>query len=77
MSISEKMTKLLSEKSAPKTEADSHSAALHKHAKALLDAIDDGDVEGVASALKGAFLVVDSEPHPEGSHVDHMDKAKS
>lgn len=77
MSIRAKIQKLLSEKAATQTEADSHAAALHKHAKALLDAVQKNDVEGVASALRGAFLVVDAEPHPEGSHVDHMDKAKS
>lgn len=70
MTVSKKMFALLGEKKAPKTEADSHSAALHRHAAALIKAVEVGDVEATAEALKGAFLVVDSEPHPEGSHLD-------
>ena len=54
----------------PKTEAESHNETLHKHAKALIAAVKEGNVEAVATALRGAFLVVDSEPHPEGDHMD-------
>ena len=69
MNIADQMTKLLSEKkAAPKTEADSKANELHKHAADLIAALKKDDVEAVAEALRGAFLVVDSEPHPEGAH---------
>lgn len=62
MGIETKMLGLLGEA------APSGSAGLHKHAAALIKAVKDGDVEATAAALRGAFLVVDGEPHPEGSH---------
>ena len=42
--------------------------SLHVAAEDMLTAIKSGDAKALASALKAAFQIVDSEPHEEGTH---------
>ena len=41
---------------------------LHACAEDLHAAVKSGDISGIASALKAAFQICDSEPHEEGPH---------
>jgi hypothetical protein len=42
---------------------------LHACAEDLHAAVKSGDIPGIASALKAAFQICDSEPHEEGDHI--------
>lgn len=42
-------------------------------AQDLMDAISAGDAGKVASALRAAFQIADSEPHEEGEHTNDFD----
>lgn len=50
----------------PDTEAEFD--AMESAAEDLMNAVHSKDVKAVASALKAAFLLADSEPHEEGPH---------
>lgn len=44
--------------------------ALEVAAEELINAVEKKDVQGVASALRNAFQLVELEPHLEGEHED-------
>ncbi len=39
-------------------------------AQELIDAVDAKDTAGVASALRNAFAILESQPHEEGEHIE-------
>ena len=43
---------------------------LHACAEDLKQALDEGDTKAIASALRAAFEILDSEPHEEGPHTE-------
>jgi hypothetical protein len=53
-----------------KDQEDQPEAGLRACAKDLMDAISSGDEGRVASALRAAFEICDSEPHEEGPHTN-------
>ena len=48
---------------------DAEYDSLHSAAEDLLSAINSKDIKAIASALRAAFELCDSEPHEEGPHV--------
>ena len=53
----------------PDSEEDSDYDSLESCAEDLTRAIASKDLKGVASALRAAFQILDSEPHEEGEHI--------
>lgn len=54
----------------PDEPKDSEDQGLMACAQDLIDAVHSKDAKRVASALKAAFEIADSEPHVEGEHVE-------
>ncbi len=54
----------------PDEPKDSEDQGLMACAQDLIDAVHAKDAKRVASALKAAFEIADSEPHVEGEHLD-------
>lgn len=50
-------------------EAETHDG-MHAAAEALLRAVTSKDAAAVATALRDAFEILDSEPHVEGPHLN-------
>ena len=53
---------------APKEESD--DAALESCAEDLMSALESGDKRAVASAIRSAFQVLESEPHEEPGEIE-------
>jgi hypothetical protein len=49
---------------------DTGSEGMHSAAQDLLSAIESKDTKAIASALKAAFDIADSQPHEEGAHTN-------
>lgn len=64
----------LGDTSAEDDQSDSGDEALNAAASDLLNSIHLKDLTGVASALRSAFQVLDSESHEEGPHFDEQDE---
>ena len=52
-----------------KPDDDSDYDMLHAAADDLKQALDEGNTEAIADALRAAFQICDSEPHDEGYHT--------
>jgi hypothetical protein len=62
------ITQQRSPDSSLETEEDDSGAGISAAAQDLIDAVHAKDSAGVASALKAAFDILDSEPHEENEH---------
>lgn len=51
-------------------EEGEHESGLMSAAEDLIKAVHSKDIKAVASALKSAFEISDSEPHVEGEHIN-------
>ena len=49
---------------------ESPDMGLMSAAEDLINAVNSGNAQRVASALKAAFMICDAEPHHEGPHED-------
>jgi hypothetical protein len=50
-------------------EEGGEDSGLEQCAMELIDAVKDGDVQGVIGSLRAAFHILDAEPHEKGEHV--------
>lgn len=57
----------------PTGKEDNDDAGLESCAQDLIKAVHSKDIKAVASALKAAFDICDSQPHEEGEHTNDFD----
>lgn len=57
-------------------EKDNKDDGLRSCAQDLIKAVQAGNEDSVASALRAAFEILDSEPHEEGPHIESEDESE-
>lgn len=64
------IAKRVGDKTEVESEEGEHAPGLMASAEDLISAVHAKDAKAVASAIKAAFEVCDSEPHEEGPHIE-------
>ncbi len=57
------------DESPEQVEQEESADSIDSCSKALISAVQAGDIKAVSAALKDAFTILDSQPHEEGPHT--------
>lgn len=61
----------------PDSDKPQENEGLSLCARDLIDGIQSGDSQKVASSLKAAFMILDAMPHEEGPHEESSEESES